>query len=507
MKKVISFILIMSILFMIVLGVSVQASTSGLTTLKISVKYGQTEARTMLDMINKFRTGNDAWYWNENNTQKVSCQSNALAYDYNLEKVAMQRAAEIAVEYNHTRPNGKNCFSAYSGKYNVTPDGRISFNGNTSNVIIVESIGENIAAATGNLGTAKSIFTAWQEKDELYSGQGHRRNMLNPEFNAVGVGHVYYNGAHYWVQEFAKVQGSSSKVEANDKTVTVSIEMLEQRIKGTSIKPSTANIKIGKNEKVSLPKVTTCVNTRGAWPSSNCPVIESYTWKVENTAYAKISSGKLVGVKSGKTNLVTYVRGKKVSIPITVEYAPEKVTGLKVSSQTTTSLKLSWKKTSDSTGYKVYQYDTKTKKYKKIATTKGTSYTVKKLKAGTSYKFKVVAYKTVKKKEYVGSYSSVLTTATKPATPKISKLTTKSKKATVQWKKISGASGYEICMATSQKGKYTKVSTIAKGSTVKYTKKSLKKNKKYYFKVRAYKTVNGKKVYSSYSSVKMVKVK
>ena len=74
MKKVISFILIMSILFMIVLGVNVQASISGLTTLNISVKYGQTEARTMLDMINKFRMGNDAWYWDEDNTQKISCQ-------------------------------------------------------------------------------------------------------------------------------------------------------------------------------------------------------------------------------------------------------------------------------------------------------------------------------------------------------------------------------------------------------------------------------------------------
>lgn len=507
MKKVISFILIMSILFMIVLGVNVQASISGLTTLNISVKYGQTEARTMLDMINKFRMGNDAWYWDEDNTQKISCQSKALVYDYNLEKIAMQRAAEIAIEYNHTRPNGKNCFSAYSGKYNVTEDGKTIFNGSASNVIILESIGENIAAATGYLGTAQSIFTAWKEDDQLYSGQGHRRNMLNPEFNAVGVGHVYYNGAHYWVQEFAKVQGGSSKVEANNKTVTVSIQMLEQRIKETIVRPSTTSIKIAKKEKINLPKVTTYIVTRGAWPSSICPVLESYTWKVENTAYAKISDGKLVGVKGGKTNLVTYVKGRKVAIPITVGYAPEKVTGLKASSQKTTSLKLSWKKTSDTTGYKVYQYNTKTKKYKKIATTKGTSYTVKKLKAGTSYKFKVVAYKTVKKKEYVGSYSSILTTATKPTTPKISKLTTKSKKANLQWKKISGASGYEICMATSKKGKYTKVGMVTKGSTVKYTKKSLKKNKKYYFKIRAYKTVNGKKVYSSYSSVKMVKVK
>lgn len=34
------------------------------------VEYGQTEARTMLKMINNFRTGNEAWVWNEENNKK-----------------------------------------------------------------------------------------------------------------------------------------------------------------------------------------------------------------------------------------------------------------------------------------------------------------------------------------------------------------------------------------------------------------------------------------------------
>lgn len=492
MKKSIQFILVLMFLFVFTLGVNVQAATNEqakITTLNISVKYGQTEARKMLDMINQFRTGKDAWYYTDDSKKnKEFCSGlNKLTYDYNLEKIAMQRAAEIALNFDHTRPNGKTCYT-------------VTANNCTSS-------GENIAAGYNMYTTAKDVFVGWQETNYGVSGQGHRRNMLGRNYTAIGIGHVYYNGSHYWVQEFGFSNSNSTKTIANDKNTTVPVEILEQNIKGTLVKPSISSIKLAKNEKISLPKVTTYATIYEAWPSSNCPVVESYTWKVENTAYAKISSGKLVGVKSGKTNLVTYVKGKKVSIPITVGYEPEKVTGLKASSQTTTSLKLSWKKTSDTTGYKIYRYDSKTKKYKKIATTKGTSYTVKKLKAGTSYKFKVVAYKTVKKKEYVGSYSSVLTTATKPTTPGISKLTTKSKKATVQWKKISGASGYEICMATSKKGKYTKVATVEKGSTVKYTKKSLKKNKKYYFKVRAYKTVNGKKIYSSYSCAKMVKVK
>lgn len=56
-------------------------------------------------------------------------------------------------------------------------------------------------------------------------------------------------------------------------------------------------------------------------------------------------------------------------------------------------------------------------------------------------------------------------------------------------------------------GKYKAVSTIKKGSTVSYTNKKLTSKKTYYYKVRAYRVVNGKKVYSGYSKVKGVKIK
>ena len=186
---------------------------------------------------------------------------------------------------------------------------------------------------------------------------------------------------------------------------------------------------------------------------------------------------------------------------------PKKVTGLKAKKQTTTSITLNWSKASGATGYEIYKYNSSKKKWEKVGSTTKTSYTVKKLKAGTKYKFKVKAYKTVNKKKYYGSYSSELQTATKTSTPKITSLTTGSKKANLKWKKVSGATGYEIYMATSKNGKYSKVKTITKSSTVKYSKAKLKKNKKYYFKVRTYKTVNGKKIYSSYSTVKSIKIK
>ena len=51
------------------------------------------------------------------------------------------------------------------------------------------------------------------------------------------------------------------------------------------------------------------------------------------------------------------------------------------------------------------------------------------------------------------------------------------------------------------------VKTITKGTTLTFTNKSLKKGKRYYYKIRAYRTVSGKKVFSAYSAVKYVRIK
>ena len=86
-------------------------------------------------------------------------------------------------------------------------------------------------------------------------------------------------------------------------------------------------------------------------------------------------------------------------------------------------------------------------------------------------------------------------------------ITSSTQSAKLSWGKISGASGYEVYRSTTQKGTYKKVKTITSGSTKKYTDSNLTSNKKYYYKVRAYKTVSGKKYYSSFSSVKFATVK
>ncbi|MCB6993006.1 fibronectin type III domain-containing protein [bacterium 210820-DFI.6.37] len=81
----------------------------------------------------------------------------------------------------------------------------------------------------------------------------------------------------------------------------------------------------------------------------------------------------------------------------------------------------------------------------------------------------------------------------------------------VSWKKVKNAKGYQIYRSTSKNGKYSKVKTIKSGKTVSWTNKSLKAGKKYYYKVRAYKTYKKKGktkyLYGKYSTKKAVSTK
>ncbi len=73
------------------------------------------------------------------------------------------------------------------------------------------------------------------------------------------------------------------------------------------------------------------------------------------------------------------------------------------------------------------------------------------------------------------------------------------------WFKDKGAAGYQVYRSMRKNGKYVCVKKNLKAA--KYTDKKLKKGKTYYYKVRAYKKVNGKTITGAYSAIRKVKVK
>ncbi|MGN1194520.1 MAG: fibronectin type III domain-containing protein, partial [Acutalibacteraceae bacterium] len=235
------------------------------------------------------------------------------------------------------------------------------------------------------------------------------------------------------------------------------------------------------------------------------------------TVTVKDSKGKVL--TKGTDYTVTYASGRKstgkyaVTVTFKGNYSgsktlyfyilPSKTSKISVS-QTTSSVKASWKAVTGASGYKVVIHKG-SKAVKSVYTTK-TSYTFSKLSKGTTYKVKVTAYKTIDSKKVLSSVYTELTTATKPGTPTL-KATAGSKKASLSWNKQTGASGYIVYMSTSKNGSYKKIATVKGSTKVSYTKTGLTKGKTYYFKVRAYKTVDGKNIYGDYSAVKYAKVK
>lgn len=218
------------------------------------------------------------------------------------------------------------------------------------------------------------------------------------------------------------------------------------------------------------------------------------------TIYYRIYAYKTINKRQEKGDYVTVATR-------TAGYSVGKVSGLKSTPRNNKSVKLTWK-TITSDGYFVYRATSKNGTYKLVATVRGrynNYYIDSSLSSGKNYYYKVAAYRTYKNQKGRGEYTSAVLGATKPATVSGVKATAQSgKKIKISWSGTSGANGYEIYRATSKKGKYKKVATTTAKS---YTNKSLTKNKTYYYKVRAYKTVSGKKVYGSYSAIVSKKAK
>ena len=172
------------------------------------------------------------------------------------------------------------------------------------------------------------------------------------------------------------------------------------------------------------------------------------------------------------------------------------------------TLQVKWSASKISGATMKYQVEMKTGsgKWKAIETgTKKTSLKKTKLKAGTKYTFRVTPYAVKDGKSYYGKSKTssavyIMKKVNKPTIKKSSK-----GKVKITWKNINGETGYQISKST-KKSKTNIVATM-KGSSAKSKIIKATKGKTYYYKVRAYKTVNGKKIYGPWSEVKSYKLK
>ena len=177
-----------------------------------------------------------------------------------------------------------------------------------------------------------------------------------------------------------------------------------------------------------------------------------------------------------------------------------------VKAKSTSSLKVSWKKVSGISGYRIL-YTPENGRQQQVKVGSGTTAkTLTGLEKGKTYTVGVQTYvKTSNGRIGYGSVSIVMT-ATMPGTPKAKVKRVGTRKYKISWKKTTGATGYMVYRKTG-KGKWGRIKTITKATTLSYTNTGLKKGTVYTYRVLAYHKVGTKRIYSKFSSAKKIRAK
>ena len=160
-------------------------------------------------------------------------------------------------------------------------------------------------------------------------------------------------------------------------------------------------------------------------------------------------------------------------------------------------VQIKWSKVAGAKGYYVYCKKA-SGSYIKLGSTTKTTYKKANLANGAKHTFKIVPYYTVGKTKFAGSKFRTASTYTlkKMKAPTAKKSGTNVK---ISYKTFAGANGYQIAKSKYKAKKYSVVKTVS-GTKKSYGIVKAPKGKTYYYKVRMYKTVNGKKIYGNWSN-------
>ncbi len=255
-------------------------------------EYGQSQAREMLPLINELRSGKNAWAYDQSGSRIEYGDLPKLSYDYALEQIAMQRAAEIAVMYSSVRPDGSSYMTC---KYDS-----------------VTSAGENILYAKDGAVTAADAMEIFKETAAGWSGQTRRRRMLDSSYTAVGIGFASYGGYSLWVQEFGGSVSLSPAAEAVDAERTVSIDIRNSNITETGdfspdrryitlVLGSPADMTLAEH---SLPAVTRTIKVAGSPEGLELHTAPSeIVWTTEYLSVVRVIGERVLAAGPGRATL------------------------------------------------------------------------------------------------------------------------------------------------------------------------------------------------------------
>lgn len=413
----------------------------------------------------------------ENNSTSISKTYNGIAYEPDIKILNGNVILIKGTDYKVTYPDNPVNVGKYS--LNITYIGNYSGTKNISYNIVAKPISDSIISVSGinTLGytytgdaikpsivvkDGGSTLVAEKEGDYTLSYSNNTNASTDTQKGKItikGVGN--YSGTK--VVEFTINPASIASVTAT--------EIPDKTYSGSEQKPS---VSLKFNDK--------------SLASSNYTVSYSGITNAGRATVTITGKGNFTGTKN-----------------LYFKILPKQVTGVKQTKATKSSATLTWTKVEGGvSGYCIYKYNTKTKKYTYVAATSKNKYTVSKLSAGSDYAYVVCAYKSVGSDKYLGSYSAVCTVKTSTGKPSLTKAqSTSAGNVTLKWKKTKGATQYYVYYSAN--GKKFKLKTKTSATTVSIS--GLKSKKKHYFKIKAVRNINGKDYASAFSKVKNVKAK
>lgn len=265
-------------------------------------------------------------------------------------------------------------------------------------------------------------------------------------------------------------------------TLPANISKISASARGTSV-----TISWGKVSKATDYIVEHYVN--GAWKQVG--TTSSLSYKVNGITQNGVNKFR---VKARRNYSGVYYNGGYTYVNAEVTDIPSTVTGIRSTSNTSTSNTITWNASTKAKGYEVYQWIGTNDSYKLIGTTTSTKFTNSKKSSGTMYGYKVRAFNNVDGQRIEGAYSSEFTTCTLPANVSFSLCSTDVDSITLNWNKVSKATGYQVEMYTN--GTWKTLSTL---SGTSYTASDLSQNTAYRFRVRAIRNYNYINYYGDYT--------
>lgn len=204
------------------------------------------------------------------NSERAKKGLPALTMDRDLLDQAMYRAAESAVYFDHTRPNGKSCFTILDGSYGYA--------------------GENIAYGYT---TSKQVMNGW------INSPGHYQNIIDSDFKSIGIGCFYQpDGNVFWTQLFTDNSKPSKATNIHKVTSNVTVEVL---FDNSYVYADESNIKLAGGQKKTIEMYAKNIGANTS-DLKLSPYTAIYVSDDDGIAHVD-AYGEITGIKKGKTTV------------------------------------------------------------------------------------------------------------------------------------------------------------------------------------------------------------